>query len=157
MNRQPSDHRFAAGLAAWTLSGTGRNLGLAAAANPGRSYAGTSAAPAISGSLEQIHGTVDLLGKTFTFTASPDFDLGVPGLNLAMKSTIQGTIELNFVLIVGIDGARFRRPVEPGDQLALKATLERTMRGIWKFATVAEVGGSEVASATMMVALGRRP
>lgn len=53
---------------------------------------------------------------------------------------------------VGIDGARFRRPVEPGDQLALKATLERTMRGIWKFATVAEVGGSEVASATMMVA-----
>lgn len=53
---------------------------------------------------------------------------------------------------VGIDGARFRRPVVPGDQLALKATLERTMRGIWKFATVAEVEGSEVASATMMVA-----
>jgi len=53
---------------------------------------------------------------------------------------------------VGIDGARFRRPVEPGDQLALKATLERTMRGIWKFATVAEVAGHEVASATMMVA-----
>ena len=53
---------------------------------------------------------------------------------------------------VGIDGARFRRPVEPGDQLTLKATLERTMRGIWKFATVAEVGGLEVASATMMLA-----
>jgi len=53
---------------------------------------------------------------------------------------------------VGIDGARFRRPVVPGDQLALKATLERTMRGIWKFSTVAEVAGSEVASATMMVA-----
>jgi 3-hydroxyacyl-[acyl-carrier-protein] dehydratase len=53
---------------------------------------------------------------------------------------------------VGIDRARFRRPVEPGDQLALKATLERTMRGIWKFSTVAEVDGVEVASATMMVA-----
>ena len=53
---------------------------------------------------------------------------------------------------VGIDGARFRRPVVPGDQLALKATLERTMRGIWKFSTVAEVAGSEVVSATMMVA-----
>jgi len=53
---------------------------------------------------------------------------------------------------VGIDRARFRKPVEPGDQLALKATLERTMRGIWKFATVAEVDGSEVCSATMMVA-----
>ena len=53
---------------------------------------------------------------------------------------------------VGIDGARFRRPVEPGDQLALKATLERALRGIWKFSTVAEVGGEEVACATMMVA-----
>lgn len=53
---------------------------------------------------------------------------------------------------VGIDKARFRRPVEPGDQLALKATLERAMRGIWKFSTVAEVGGEEVASATIMVA-----
>ena len=53
---------------------------------------------------------------------------------------------------VGIDNARFRRPVEPGDQLVLKATLERAIRGIWKFSTVAEVGGEEVASATMMVA-----
>jgi 3-hydroxyacyl-[acyl-carrier-protein] dehydratase len=53
---------------------------------------------------------------------------------------------------VGIDKARFRRPVEPGDQLILKATLERAMRGIWKFSTVAEVGGEEVASAIMMVA-----
>ena len=53
---------------------------------------------------------------------------------------------------VGIDEARFRKPVEPGDQLVLKATLERALRGIWKFSTVAEVDGKEVASATMMVA-----
>lgn len=58
---------------------------------------------------------------------------------------------------VGIDGARFRRPVVPGDQLALKATFERAMRGIWKFATVAEVDGEEVASATMMVAPEVKP
>src|SRR5262245_51197943 len=43
----------------------------------------------------------------------------------------------------GIDKARFRKPVVPGDQLVLKATLERQMRGIWKFATVAEVDGQE--------------
>ena len=55
---------------------------------------------------------------------------------------------------VGIDKARFRRPVEPGDQLILKATLERSLRGIWKFSTVAEVDGAEVASAEMMVAPG---
>ncbi|MGH8197482.1 MAG: 3-hydroxyacyl-ACP dehydratase FabZ [Steroidobacteraceae bacterium] len=58
---------------------------------------------------------------------------------------------------VGIDGARFRRPVEPGDQLVLKATLERSVRGIWKFATVAEVDGAEAASATMMVAPEVKP
>ncbi|WP_349261218.1 3-hydroxyacyl-ACP dehydratase FabZ [Povalibacter sp.] len=55
---------------------------------------------------------------------------------------------------VGIDNARFRRPVEPGDQLILKAKLERTMRGIWKFSTSAEVDGEEVTSADMMVAPG---
>ena len=54
----------------------------------------------------------------------------------------------------GIDGCRFRRPVEPGDQLILKATLERSLRGIWKFATVAEVDGEEACSAEMMVAPG---
>jgi 3-hydroxyacyl-[acyl-carrier-protein] dehydratase len=53
---------------------------------------------------------------------------------------------------VGIDKARFRKPVEPGDQLVLTATLERAMRGIWKFSTAALVDGVEVCSAEMMVA-----
>ncbi len=53
---------------------------------------------------------------------------------------------------VGIDGARFRKPVEPGDQLILRAEFLRAMRGIWKFGTVAEVDGREVCSAEMMVA-----
>jgi 3-hydroxyacyl-[acyl-carrier-protein] dehydratase len=57
---------------------------------------------------------------------------------------------------VGIDKARFRRPVVPGDQLVLKATLERSMRGIWKFATLAEVDGEEATSAEMMVAPGTK-
>jgi 3-hydroxyacyl-[acyl-carrier-protein] dehydratase len=53
---------------------------------------------------------------------------------------------------VGIDKARFRRPVEPGDQLILEATLERNLKGIWKLATVATVGGAEAVSAEMMLA-----
>src|SRR6186713_2161156 len=53
---------------------------------------------------------------------------------------------------VGIDKARFRKPVEPGDQLILTAKLERAIRGIWKFTTVAYVGDNEVTSAEMMVA-----
>lgn len=57
---------------------------------------------------------------------------------------------------VGIDKARFRKPVVPGDQLILTAKLERTMKGIWKFSTVAFVGEHEVSSAEMMVAPGER-
>ena len=53
---------------------------------------------------------------------------------------------------VGIDDARFRKPVEPGDQLILKAEFLRAMRGIWKFRTAATVNGIEVCSADMMVA-----
>ncbi len=52
---------------------------------------------------------------------------------------------------VGIDKARFRRPVEPGDQLILKAQLKRSVKGIWCFSTVAEVNGQEACSAEMMV------
>jgi 3-hydroxyacyl-[acyl-carrier-protein] dehydratase len=55
---------------------------------------------------------------------------------------------------VGIDEARFRRPVVPGDQLLLTAQLERSLRGIWRFYTVALVGDEEAAHARMMLAPG---
>ena len=42
---------------------------------------------------------------------------------------------------VAIDNARFRKPVEPGDQLMLKVTVKRAFKGIWKFDGVAEVDG----------------
>jgi 3-hydroxyacyl-[acyl-carrier-protein] dehydratase len=54
----------------------------------------------------------------------------------------------------GIDKARFRRPVMPGDQVVLTAKLERRIRTIWKYSTVATVDGNEVASAEMMVMPG---
>lgn len=53
---------------------------------------------------------------------------------------------------VGIDEARFRRPVEPGDQLVLTARMERYLKGIWRFSTAAQVGDSVVAHAQIMVA-----
>jgi 3-hydroxyacyl-[acyl-carrier-protein] dehydratase len=52
---------------------------------------------------------------------------------------------------VGIDKARFRKPVTPGDQLILTARLERNLKGIWRFSAVAYVGTDEVASAEMML------
>jgi 3-hydroxyacyl-[acyl-carrier-protein] dehydratase len=51
---------------------------------------------------------------------------------------------------VGIDEARFKRPVMPGDQLRLEATLERNVRGIWKFAVQAKVGDAIAAEAKLM-------
>ena len=51
----------------------------------------------------------------------------------------------------GIDGCRFRRPVEPGDQLILTASVVRSMKGIWKLATAAYVGEAEAVTAEMML------
>jgi len=51
---------------------------------------------------------------------------------------------------VGIDHARFKRPVVPGDQLILKARILRISRGLWKFAVTAEVDGQLAAEAEIM-------
>jgi 3-hydroxyacyl-[acyl-carrier-protein] dehydratase len=54
---------------------------------------------------------------------------------------------------VGIDGARFKKPVTAGDQLILKVRLGRQLRGIWKFSAQAEVDGAIVAEAELMCTL----
>lgn len=51
---------------------------------------------------------------------------------------------------VGIDGARFKRPVEPGDQLILDVSLDRIKGGIYKFKGVARVGDSMACEAEIM-------
>ena len=51
---------------------------------------------------------------------------------------------------VGIDEARFKRPVGPGDQLRLEVSIERNVRGMWKFRAEARVGDAVVAEARLM-------
>ena len=51
---------------------------------------------------------------------------------------------------VGIDGARFKKPVMPGDQLHLHVKIERQMRGIWKYKAQAKVDDQIVAEADLM-------
>ena len=51
---------------------------------------------------------------------------------------------------VGIDKARFKKPVVPGDQLEIEVLLERALRGIGKFVCVARVDGTTVAEATIL-------
>jgi len=53
----------------------------------------------------------------------------------------------------GIDSARFKKPVSPGDQLILNVKIDRILKGIWKYSGTATVDGSIVAEASMMCIL----
>ncbi|HJV60017.1 MAG TPA: 3-hydroxyacyl-ACP dehydratase FabZ [Albitalea sp.] len=55
----------------------------------------------------------------------------------------------------GIDGARFKRPVEPGDQLTLDVTLDRHKAGIFKFKARALVGDELAVEAELMCTMRR--
>jgi 3-hydroxyacyl-[acyl-carrier-protein] dehydratase len=59
-------------------------------------------------------------------------------------------MEHSLYYYVGIDNARFKKPVVPGDVLELEVSLERSLRGIGKFNCVARVEGQTVAEATIM-------
>ncbi|HSI49532.1 MAG TPA: 3-hydroxyacyl-ACP dehydratase FabZ [Ideonella sp.] len=54
------------------------------------------------------------------------------------------------VYFAGIDGARFKRPVEPGDQLILEASIERVKASIIKYKARATVDGELAAEAELM-------
>ena len=54
------------------------------------------------------------------------------------------------VYFVGIDGARFKRVVEPGDQLILEASIERAKAGIYKYKVRASVEGQTAVEAELM-------
>ncbi len=53
----------------------------------------------------------------------------------------------------GIDEARFKKPVSPGDQIILNVKIDRILKGIWKYKGVATVDDKVVAEASMMCIL----
>ena len=59
------------------------------------------------------------------------------------------------VYFAGIDGARFKRPVEPGDQLVMEVTLERMKAGIFKFKGSCRVGAELACEAELMCTMRR--
>jgi len=69
---------------------------------------------------------------------------------LAFKTVERGARRESLYYLVGMDRARFKRPVEPGDRLVLRAKLLRARRGIWVFDCDASVDGNVVASAEIM-------
>lgn len=58
----------------------------------------------------------------------------------------------NIYYLVGIDSARFKRPVVPGDQLVIEVTFKQAVRNIWKVDACAKVDGKIIASAELMCA-----
>ena len=69
---------------------------------------------------------------------------------LAFRTGNRGAERESLYYLVGIDKARFKQPVEPGDQLRLSVELIKTRRGIWVFDTAATVDGNTAATAEIM-------
>ncbi len=69
---------------------------------------------------------------------------------LAMESRPEEVGEKALYYFVGIDKARFKRPVEPGDQMIIEVALKAVRRGIWKFTGEARVDNRLVAAADIM-------
>jgi len=69
---------------------------------------------------------------------------------LSFKTMQAQMDEESVYYFVGIDKARFKKPVTPGDALILEVALQRHMRGIWKFWGEARVDGTLVSEAELM-------
>jgi 3-hydroxyacyl-[acyl-carrier-protein] dehydratase len=87
----------------------------------------------------------------------PDFPV-MPGV-LIIEALAQTAALLTFseerpegsiYYFAGIDGARFKRPVEPGDQLILEVELDRMKSGIFKFKARAKVGDEIAVEAELL-------
>ncbi len=69
---------------------------------------------------------------------------------LAMESRPGEIGEKSLFYLVGIDKARFKQPVEPGDQLFVEVEVLQIRRGIWRFTGMACVDDKTVATANIM-------
>lgn len=76
---------------------------------------------------------------------------------LSLESAGVEIDEKTLVYFAAIDNARFKRPVEPGDQLLMEITLLRLRQGVQRFQGVARVGQEVAAEAEMMCAIRRAP
>jgi 3-hydroxyacyl-[acyl-carrier-protein] dehydratase len=72
---------------------------------------------------------------------------------LAYMTRAERPDDKSLLFFAGIDDARFKRPVFPGDQLVLESTELNVVRSVFKFAAKASVGGELVAEAVLMAAV----
>jgi len=76
---------------------------------------------------------------------------------LGFNTMEEGSSDKMLYLFVGIDEARFKRQVVPGDTLTLHVEFLKKSRGIWKFNCVAKVGDELAAEAVIMCAAREKP
>ena len=74
---------------------------------------------------------------------------------LSFQSMGEDLADDQVVYFVGIDAARFKRVVEPGDQLILEATIERVKAGIYKYKGRGSVDGETAVEAELMCTMRR--
>ena len=72
---------------------------------------------------------------------------------LSFKTMNTKPSEESVYYFAGIDSARFKKPVSPGDQIILNVKIVRILKGIWKYSGIATVGNDIVAEASMMCIL----
>jgi 3-hydroxyacyl-[acyl-carrier-protein] dehydratase len=76
---------------------------------------------------------------------------------LAMKSMPPEDAANKVTYLMGVDGARFRRPVVPGDRLELVVEITKAKGAVWKERAEARVDGELAAEATFMAMLAEPP
>jgi 3-hydroxyacyl-[acyl-carrier-protein] dehydratase len=69
-------------------------------------------------------------------------------LTFKSKNTVPGSDSVYY--FVGIDKARFKKPVEPGDQLKITVSMKRNVKGIWLYGCDAHVEGVLCCAADLM-------
>ena len=72
---------------------------------------------------------------------------------LSFKTMDTKPTEDSVYYFAGIDNARFKKPVNPGDQIVLHVKIDRVLKGIWKYSGTATVDNETVAEANMMCIL----
>ena len=66
-------------------------------------------------------------------------------------------IENSVIYFMGIDGAKFRRPIVPGDQLRITGEIIRRKATVWKMHGQVHVGEDLAAEATLLSSIGKQP
>ena len=82
--------------------------------------------------------------------------LAQAGALLAVKSLTPEESRDKLTYLMGIDGARFRKPVVPGDRLELVVALEKKKGPVWKMNGLAQMDGQAVAKADLIAMLINR-